>query len=70
MPDFRFAVNQALAQVRRSGEVKRIYDRGFCTLGAHPPLRPLEMACATRSISKPVSAGLLRAGPYRSRLRG
>jgi ABC-type amino acid transport substrate-binding protein len=36
--DFRFAVNQALARLYRSGEVKRIYDRWFGKLGPPPPL--------------------------------
>ena len=36
--DFRFAVNQVLAGLYRSGEVKRIYSRWFGNLGPPPPL--------------------------------
>jgi ABC-type amino acid transport substrate-binding protein len=36
--DFRFAVNQALARLYRSGAVKEIYNRWFSNLGSPPPL--------------------------------
>jgi len=36
--DFKFAVNQVLAGLYRSGEVKKIYHRWFSDLGAPPPL--------------------------------
>jgi ABC-type amino acid transport substrate-binding protein len=36
--DFRFAVNQVLAGLYRSGEVKEIYNRWFGKLGSPPPL--------------------------------
>jgi ABC-type amino acid transport substrate-binding protein len=36
--DFRFAVNQVLANLYRSGAVKEIYDRWFANLGSPPPL--------------------------------
>ena len=36
--DFRFAVNQVLANLYRSGEVKEIYNRWFGKLGSPPPL--------------------------------
>jgi len=36
--DFKFAVNQALARLYRSGEVKRIYSHWFGNLGAPPSL--------------------------------
>jgi len=35
--DFKFAVNQMLAGLYRSGEVKRIYSRWFGNLGSPPP---------------------------------
>ena len=36
--DFKFAINQVLARLYRSGEVKRIYGRWFGNLGSAPPL--------------------------------
>lgn len=36
--DFRFAVNQVLARLYRTGEVKEIYNRWFSGLGSPPPL--------------------------------
>lgn len=36
--DFRLAVNQVLAGLYRSGEVKRIYNHWFSSLGSPPPL--------------------------------
>jgi ABC-type amino acid transport substrate-binding protein len=36
--DFRFAVNQVLAALYRSGAVKEIYNRWFSNLGSPPPL--------------------------------
>jgi len=36
--DFKFAVNQVLACLYRSGEVKRIYNHWFGDLGSPPPL--------------------------------
>ena len=36
--DLKFAVNQVLAGLYRSGEVKRIYNRWFSNLGSPPPL--------------------------------
>jgi glutamate/aspartate transport system substrate-binding protein len=39
--DFRFAVNQVLAKLYRTGEVKEIYNRWFSNLGSPPPLLDL-----------------------------
>jgi len=36
--DFKFAVNQALAHLYRSGAIKQIYNRWFGNLGPPPPL--------------------------------
>jgi polar amino acid transport system substrate-binding protein/glutamate/aspartate transport system substrate-binding protein len=36
--DFKFAVNQALARLYRTGAVKQIYNRWFGNLGPPPPL--------------------------------
>jgi ABC-type amino acid transport substrate-binding protein len=36
--DFRFAVNEVLAALYRTGEVKEIYSRWFGELGTAPPL--------------------------------
>jgi ABC-type amino acid transport substrate-binding protein len=36
--DFKFAVNQVLARLYRTGAVKQIYDRWFSNVGPPPPL--------------------------------
>jgi polar amino acid transport system substrate-binding protein/glutamate/aspartate transport system substrate-binding protein len=36
--DFKFAVNQALARLYRTGAVKQLYNRWFSDLGSPPPL--------------------------------
>ena len=49
-PDFRLAVNRGLAQLYRSGEIRRVYDRSLGPLG--PPSLLLSAAYFIQSLSE------------------